>query len=314
MTHLSQVTNDMMRLRRELRSGGVHVDDLLRICWWRPVVHALFDVTLALGCAFALLEGGSWLLPLCLLVVGNRQRALGNLLHEAAHRNLSRSTRLNDGLATGLLVPLLLIDLVRYRADHGRHHLMLGDQQRDPDLLVPVGVPCGAWRDSYMRLLTDPKQLWLSLGPQLSERSGLRCGAYMLLWWMTATAVLVWLAGRDFAVIFVALWFTAKATAFHGISMWRELCDHFGLQPGGVFSYTRDIRASGLLRWLVHPRNDCYHLTHHLLPTVPYYRLRAAQACFSRTQIYSSQAWVCDSYFTGAAPVVGKTPRMQPAI
>ncbi len=40
-----------------------------------------------------------------------------------------------------------------------------------------------------------------------------------------------------------------------------------------IGKYDVVVTVRGPARWLVHPRNNGYHLTHHLLPAVPYYRL-----------------------------------------
>ena len=53
----------------------------------------------------------------------------------------------------------------------------------------------------------------------------------------------------------LALWLAARATAFHVITTFREMCDHHGLSPGGVFCFTRDIKSAGLWSVLFHPRN-----------------------------------------------------------
>jgi fatty acid desaturase len=42
---------------------------------------------------------GWYCAPAVIAWIGNRQRALGNLLHDAARRNLATSPELNDALA-----------------------------------------------------------------------------------------------------------------------------------------------------------------------------------------------------------------------
>ena len=97
----------------------------------------------------------------------------------------------------------------------------------------------------------------------------------------------------------LALWLLSRATAFHAITMFREMCDHVGLAPGGIFSFTRDMTCRGPWRWLLHPRNNGFHLTHHLCPAVPYYLLPQAQKLFVQTPSYRKRAVVCDAYFGG---------------
>ena len=111
------------------------------------------------------------------------------------------------------------------------------------------------------------------------------------------------MAGSTFTTVFLVLWLLARATVFHLITTFREMCDHFGLQPGGVFTFTRDMACHGAWRTLIHPRNNGYHLTHHLLPAVPYYRLPEAHRLLQHQQVFHESAKVCSAYFSGAEPV-----------
>ena len=109
--------------------------------------------------------------------------------------------------------------------------------------------------------------------------------------------------GHEFTLTFVALWLVARATLFHLITTYREMCDHFGLRPGGIFSFTRDMACHSLWRYVIHPRNNGYHLTHHLLPAVPYYRLPQAHRLFRQMPVYRARGQVCDAYFAGTGAV-----------
>ena len=122
-------------------------------------------------------------------------------------------------------------------------------------------------------------------------------------WWTVALAALNAWAGSEFTTAFVLLWLAARATVFHAITTFREMCDHFGLRPAGILTFTRDMVCHGVWRALIHPRNNGYHLTHHLLPAVPYYRLPQAQRLFQRMPAYRDHATVCHAYFAGATAV-----------
>jgi fatty acid desaturase len=291
--------------RTELGSErGGELNGILRARPWRVVADILFDwavIALAVAsvCGFS-----AWLGLAAIVIIGNRQRALGNLLHDAGHRNLSRNARLNDGLAGLLVAPALLVDLHAYRRTHAQHHAALGDAGRDPDLIPPAASPFRAWSSTFWGLLTDRKA-WQGC---VFGHVGVVDDGWMLLrmgaWWMAVVGGVGLVAGTRPALIFVALWFAARATVFHAITAFREMCDHYGLTPGGVVSYTRDIHTFGPLRWLFHPRNNGYHLTHHLMPAVPYHQLPAAHALLRRRERFRHRAVVCDGYFRGSLAVV----------
>jgi fatty acid desaturase len=271
----------------------------------RPAFDIAFDWALILlATAFVCRFGAAAALP-ALVVIANRQRALGNLLHEAGHRNLYRAPRCNDFVARALLAPALLIDLERYRATHARHHAMLGMPAHDPDYIGPGTVRFPDWPGTYCRLLLSRRSWLASLFGHLSDRNVSAIRRLMLVaWWIAVWSLLASIAGVRYAEVFIASWYLAKATGFHAITVLREMCDHYGLHPGGIYSFTRDIVVRRPWRWLVHPHNNGYHLTHHLMPSVPYYRLPAAWQAVSQLPSYRSRSIVCTAYFWGRGAVV----------
>ena len=86
------------------------------------------------------------------------------------------------------------------------------------------------------------------------------------------------------------------------------------LQPGGVFSFTRDMACSGPWRWLIHPRNNGYHLTHHLLPAVPYYRLPEAHRIFMALPEIRQRSNLCFRYFGAPEAVTADWQQASPRI
>ncbi|MFI5407136.1 MAG: fatty acid desaturase, partial [Nitrososphaerales archaeon] len=76
-----------------------------------------------------------YFLPLSVLIIGNRQRALGNLLHDAGHSILDKFKWRND-LIADLLLSWPLFNLTsRYWLQHRTHHLYLGSMSDDPDFI-----------------------------------------------------------------------------------------------------------------------------------------------------------------------------------
>lgn len=304
MTPHSEVLADMAALRAQLRADGSRHLKLLRLNPLRPLADALIDWALLLASASAVCHWGLFCVPVALLLIANRQRALGNILHDAGHRNLCRSRRWNDLIAGALVAPALFADLGAYRDAHYRHHLALGQRAADPDLMaVPAEWP-RRWTRIYVATLLDVAA-WKSAiaGHLISPGAGFGSRLYIVAWWALLLAVLARWAGLEFAATFMGLWLAAKATAFHAITTFREMCDHLGLRPGGVFSFTRDMVGHGFCQMLIHPRNNGYHLTHHLLPAVPYYRLPEAQRLFSEMPAYRARGTVCRSYFAGPMAV-----------
>ena len=309
MTTRSEVFADIALLRQSLRRAGNPHLPLLQLDLWRPLRDTALDVcVIALSLAAAIAH--PWSLPLVLLVLGNRQRALGNILHDAAHRNLTRDRRMNDLLTRALIAPLLFLSLSRYRDLHFRHHMDLGRPGGDPDLIPIPPRKVDSWgRALATNVLRWPAFVGSVFGHLVDREVSWPKRLYMVAWWAAVCTLLVSVAGSTVVGEALAVWLLARSTTFHIITMYREMCDHHGLTPGGVFSFTRDLPAAGPWAWLIHPRNNAYHLTHHLLPAIPYYRLPAAQRLFSTLPPYRARARICRSYFDGDSPVVSEWQR-----
>lgn len=305
----SQVLADIALLRHSLRQRGSPHLPLLQLQPWRPLRDTVLDVVV-IAAAIWLGLTKPWSLPLALVILGNRQRALGNILHDASHRNLNRDRRVNDLMTIAVLAPLLFLDLHRYREMHFRHHLDLGGIGADPDLIPIPPVKAKSWVHALALNVLSWRALGGSLFGHLVD-SGVpwRRRAYIIVWWMLLCALLG-LAARPLAIaVAMVVWLVARGTSFHVITTYREMCDHHGLTPGGVFAFARDLVAPGPWAWLIHPRNNAYHLTHHLLPAVPYYRLPDAQRLFATLEPYRDRGRVCHAYFCGESPVVSEWQR-----
>jgi fatty acid desaturase len=271
---------------------------------WRSLSDIIFDWAMIIGVTWVVYRVG-WTLGLfAFVIVGNRQRALGNLLHEASHRNLSTHPWVNDGIAHLLLAPPLLNSLPVYRNLHAHHHAWLGHPQRDPDFLEPIRRKGDHWYHAFIRCLITPSAIVSVLMGHLSNQSTTRWQRLAILsWWLAVGISLELLRGR-FALTFIALWFGSRITVFHAITTFREMTDHYGLEPNGVFRFTREIPDRGLLSWLLHPHHNGYHLTHHLFPSTPYHQLPQLHAQLTKHHEYWTRAIICSAYFGGSSSSV----------
>lgn len=304
MAPTSEVLADIADLRNQLRQQGSPYSELFKLRPGRVLLDIAFDLALILGAVASVVWLHVMLAPLVVLVMSNRQRALGNILHDAGHRNIWRDKGLNDFVAHALVAPLLFASLSRYRETHFQHHLELGRRQGDPDLIPGQDDLPSFWMVSYTRCLLSWTNWLGSLGSHLfTQEVSLRSKAFITGWWACFGGVLALVGGGDFALAFVSLWLISRATLFHCITTFREMCDHFGLLPGGVFGFTRDMVCRGPWRWIIHPRNNGYHLTHHLLPAVPYYRLPEAHTLLCQLPMFEDRSHICRAYFSTANAV-----------
>lgn len=268
----------------------------------RLFLDAVID-WLAIAAAFACVgRFGLVAGPIAALVVGNRQRALGNLLHDAAHGCYGLPRGLGDALAQGVLFLPLWTSLALYRREHFAHHRRLGDPDGDADFIHRDADLGGCWRAVYLRVLLDRGAFAGSVSAHLRRASKAELAA-MCGWWTVALGALAATIGVLASAEFLALWIVSRATSFHAITTFREISDHVGLRPGAILGFSRNHLARGALAALFHPHNNGFHLVHHLDPALPYTALPAAHRILMAWPNYRS-ATHTELYFRGNPSLV----------
>ena len=227
------------------------------------------------------------------IALGGRQLALAVLMHDAAHGTLFRTRWLNEQLADWLCARPVWSDTARYRRHHLRHHGHTGTE-RDPDLGLALAKPMS--RRSLRRKITrdllgasgvrrvigllaiDAELLVYDVGGSI-RRAPRRSLAYHA----RALAKNLWKPGLANAVLFVLVgpwpylaWTIAYLTTFSLVIRVRSLAEHACMARGpDELHNTRTTRAGWLARTTFAPFHVNLHLEHHLLPTVPWFRLPA---------------------------------------
>jgi len=307
------VLDDIARMWRYAREHGIaaEIKRLHQAVLWRALAAAIFDWALIFAAFAAVMSWGLIAAPIAIAVVGNRQRALGNLLHDAAHGSFGRHRRRADIIALWLLFRPMWVSLDIYRREHFAHHRLLGVPGYDVDLIHSEADMGRPWPVLLWRHVAQPR-IWRSavLGHLL--RATTRERVLMLAVWGGLLALLG-LAIRPMAAVdFAVLWLASRASAFHLITTFREISDHVGLRPGTLLGFTRNHTASGLLAMVFHPHNNGYHLAHHLNPGMPYHALPRAHALLLAWPDYAA-ATHCRQYFCSGTSLVRSWVRLSHA-
>lgn len=239
----------------------------------------------------------AWPHPIVLLLaiwlLGGRQLGFGVLVHECGHRTLFRTQRLNDLVGDWLVAPPTFNNMRAYMRGHLHHHRLAGTRE-DPDLPNYQDYPITRAR-LRRKLLRDlsGRTGWRSLG-----RIGAGLANLQALKPETRAALLRGLAvnGLMLAVLtafgapwLYLLWVAAYVFANPLISRVRQVAEHaavpdlYDLDPR---LNTRTLEAGPIARLVFCPHDINYHLEHHLLASVPIYRLRTLHDLLKRRGFY----------------------------
>jgi fatty acid desaturase len=266
----------------------------------------------AIGSTWAVIAGAFWLMAwgsqrslavaavsfaVGLCVLAGRQLCLAILMHDASHRSLFERAWLNDTLGDWLCARPIWNDLRKYRVHHAAHHARTGSSA-DPDLSLVAPFPCtrGSLARKLLRDLSGLTGLKFLLGRLLMDAGYIR--------WTVANDV-VWLPARPLSARLALLarntaptllvnallaaglgaaghtwlygaWLLAYVTPFALFLRIRSLAEHACTAPtSDPFENTRTTRAGLLARATVAPLRVNYHIEHHALASVPYFRLPA---------------------------------------
>jgi fatty acid desaturase len=230
-----------------------------------------------------------------LLILGGRHLALAILMHDASHYSLFKTRRLNDWIGSWLCGYPTWQDLKRYRKHHMRHHRFAGSAE-DPDLDLVENFPVtraslarklardliglSGLKRVYGLLLMELGFVEYTVSATLKPAPKIPWSWRFPLAWRNMRGMLITnlvlflilaLLGRPWLY---ALWVLSYLTTFSAIVRIRSIAEHACTQMDlDPLKNTRTTYASPLARVTVAPHRVNYHLEHHILMTVPYFKL-----------------------------------------
>jgi len=236
------------------------------------------------------------------LMIGSRQRALMNLLHEASHKKLFRNHALNDWVGRLLTAYPMGASFTAYQSNHFIHHGFLWDPEKDPKiqryrtlgLITPPSHAFTFFRQQILwPLLLGPVlfniKSALSLKDERADESPIRYG-------FLGVVILIVVVTHQF-MGFLLFWLIPFCTSFQIIRYWNEMAQHAGLPDYNAWMATRNWNSSAFIEWFIGSHSDdLYHLAHHLFPLIPHYRLSQAHRLLMQVPQYAN-AHHCDGFF-----------------
>lgn len=220
---------------------------------------------------------------LAIMVVGSRQLGLAILMHEGAHGGLATNGKLNLWLSQWFCAYPIARETLAYRRYHLQHHAY-AQTGKDPDLSLAAAFP------------TTPASLRRKLVRDLTGQTGFKQRKAQLLAAMGAAGqplrlrmvtfakvlgrpllvnalLLAVLSLAGFWWLYPLLWLLPLLTWHQAVTRIRNIAEHAVLPPGDAWRVARTTRAGWLERAFLAPYWVNYHAEHHLMASVPCYRL-----------------------------------------
>lgn len=283
------------------------MDALLKLDDHTNVLFLALDwLTIAGAVVLAVAVDRPWALGLAIVLIGSRQRALMNLLHQASHRQLFRGRRRNDWAGRICTAFPLGMSLDTYAHAHLVHHRHLWDEHLDPKRRRYEALGLQGERMDERRFLMRhvvgavllrhvPGNVSVAVGDRSRSRAEARA---LVTFWAVVLAIAF--ASGLFGEL-VVLWFVPYLTVFQVVRHWSETAEHAGLRTDDPWMSTRNWTATPVFRWLVAPHADSYHLAHHIAPGVPHYRLKRLHRELMRVPEYAA-GHHCDGFVLPRRP------------
>lgn len=219
-----------------------------------------------------------------LFVIGGRQLGLSILMHEASHRTLFKNRKLNDWAGNWLAAYPVWSDMAPYRPYHLKHHAKNWTKD-DPDLDLATPFPITKsslrrkiWRDlsgqtGWKRFrATLRRDLGMSAGK--SQRRQDESASEALRGVVVSNLLLLALLTALGHPALYLLWAGAWMTTYSLVMRIRAIAEH--AMPDDATSPFHNARTTLAAWWerlFLAPNYVNYHLEHHLLMTVPHYKL-----------------------------------------
>ena len=233
-----------------------------------------------------------------LVLLGNRQLALGIMMHDCVHGAFFKTHKLNKWVGEALCAAPILAQYEGYRRYHLKHHAKAGTTD-DPDYpnyqLYPVSKKSllrkilrdfffvTGLKNAYILLLMHAGMLEYDMSYQTSEADK-RPGAMAVVMNLFTNLRLAILFHTLLVIVLVAfgvgslylLWWLAYFTTFMFFSRIRNAAEHANvpdLLDKDPRLHARTVYANWWEKLTFAPNDVNYHLEHHWLPSVPPYRL-----------------------------------------
>ena len=229
---------------------------------------------------FGLFTASTWatlagVVPLWLGAIGNTIffYALYTVVHEAVHSNISsrtKSLRWIDTVAGIIACVPLWLHFHQHKRQHMQHHAHTNEAS-DPDIYAKGSFPGWVFWRAPMALLS-----YFNPVRQYRECQRFNCTGkeyiYTALSFSAYSAIVIGLILAGYAAELLFLWFVPWLVGQIAMLTFFTWTPHHDHSETGRYRNTRISLFPGA-NFLLQGQN--YHLIHHMMPGIPYYRYKA---------------------------------------
>lgn len=270
---------------------------------WHGVLAVILDYLIII-LAIVLSEYSYWFLPLTLLMIGSRQRALATVLHEATHSVLTKNRKLGKVLGTYFSGYLIFQSWDSYMLSHVRkHHPRLGNIEVDPDyqFYVSTGVFDKKNKKSFFIEYFYKPIFFINIISSIKyliKNRLLACKNLELLK-ILITQIVFFLIGFYFLGLkfYFLYWLLPYFTVFQAVTWFIELSEHYPMVATAKdnVNASRNRFSHPIEAFFTSMHAENYHLIHHLFPAIPFWNLEKAHHILLRDNYYKE----INSHFGG---------------
>lgn len=198
-------------------------------------------------------------------------RALGNIIHECSHYTFVPSRKHNINIGK-IICFLDISDFNTYKKDHFSHHRYLGDPERDEDFKERKKI--GIFKDDRLHffrillIILSCKNWFLLIKTNKYLKSIICFKNKKSIYYLIFLLLLGIVIGFSNLFMFIIL---PYLSSYQMMKLLSDYLDHGAIYfKESTEERTRNhIFSIGILNWIFFPRADCFHLVHHLYPTIP---------------------------------------------
>jgi fatty acid desaturase len=213
-----------------------------------------------------------WFIPISILIIGNRQHALGILGHDGAHQLVCpRNKFLNDLITNIFVFYPFFISIKEYRKFHWDHHRNTNND-KDPEILLKATKPNSMEGPITLRKVVKHGLMDLMgfgiphiVAFMFYIRPKKIRDSIPIFFVLLMSLFLIY--SKNYLIL--VLWFVSLYTSFWFFFRLRVWTEHVGLDEGETLRFTPTM----LEKILFLPHNTWLHYEHHEKPSVPFDKL-----------------------------------------